>query len=398
MKKHIFILLLFFSFQLHAQIVKIGDSVPDYTFEKVVNHSKSTLNLREAKGKILIIEFWGTWCGPCIPALEHLDELQKKFKNDVVIVGISDDTEERLNKFLMKRPVTIPLISDPMNKSYQFFKVPSVPRSFVANRDGKIIAITNPAEITEEKIKQLIDGKKVEMKVSEDEKQSKGGQDYFGTDLKTTFAFTMKPMIDTMPVMILQRWKNHLFEGRRLSFINVTTDFFIKKIFQVSNSRTFISTDKKQFEFKPENRFCFDIIVPEEEKEDFYKIAQEEVGRRLKYKIYTEEKIIDVFVLRKIDGNTVLKSSQSEFKIAYPSEYKRFRLSMEGAEIKSLVESIEDSFNIPIIDETGLKDKYDLTVDWAMGNKEERTKELQKIGLTLEKTQRPVEMLVIADK
>jgi uncharacterized protein (TIGR03435 family) len=102
--------------------------------------------------------------------------------------------------------------------------------------------------------------------------------------------------------------------------------------------------------------------------------------------------------LRKIDGNTVLKSSQSEFKIAYPSEYKRFRLSMEGAEIKSLAESMEDFFNIPIIDETGLKDKYDLTVDWAMGNKEERTKELQKIGLTLEKTQRPVEMLVIADK
>jgi peroxiredoxin len=309
MKKYISFILLFLSFQDFAQTVKIGDSVPDFTFEKVVNHSKSTLNLREAKGKILITEFWGTWCGPCIPYLEHLSELQKKFKDDIVVVGISDDTEARLNNFLLKRPVSLPLVSDPMNKSYQFFKVPAVPRTFVANREGKIIAITHPSEITEEKLTSLIRGKNVELKASENEKQGKGKQDYFGTDLKTTFAFTMKPMIDTMPIMILQTWRNHLFEGRRLSFINVTTDFFIQKIFQKSNPETLILVDKKQFEFKPENRFCFDIIVPEEDKTNFYQIAQEEIQRRLKYKIYTEKRETEVYILKRISDSSNLKTS-----------------------------------------------------------------------------------------
>jgi uncharacterized protein (TIGR03435 family) len=375
-----------------GQIVKISDNVPDYQFDKVLNYSKSTINLREAKGKILIIEFWGTWCGPCIPYLEHLNELQQKFKDDIMVVGISDDTEERLNKFLLKRPVTIPLVSDPMNRSAKYFQVKAYPQTFIANRNGEIIAITHPSEITELLIKDLISGKKVELKTRISEANE--DIDYFNTDQKTIFSFAIKPMIDSVGGNISKRG-NGIFQNRRYSLINGTTDQFIKEIFQRTNSRTLILTDKKQFEFKPENRFCFDIIVPEENKADFYKIAQEEVKRRFKYKIYTEEKMVDVFVLKKIEGDEILKLSQLEFNESFQLG-KRFRYSMQGGKMANFTSFFENTFNIPVIDETGLKDKYDLTVDWA--NKEERTKELQNIGLTLEKTQRPVEMLVIADK
>jgi thiol-disulfide isomerase/thioredoxin len=396
MKKYILISLLSFSFKSNAQIVKVGDLLPDYQFEKVINYSKSTLNLRETKDKILIVEFWGTWCGPCIPALEHLDELQKKFKNDVIVVGISDDTEERLNKFLLKRPVGIPLVSDPMNKSYKFFKVPAVPRTFISNRKGEIVSITHPSEITEESIKQLILGQKVQFKQEEDKNRNIGKQDYFGADLKTDFAFTMKPMIDTMPTMILQKWGNHLFEGRRLSFINVTTDFFIRNIFQKSNPETLILTDKKQFEFKPENRFCFDIIVSEEDKSKFYSIAQDEIQRRLKYKIYTEKRETEVYILKKDSDSINLKISNLPPRRSSSSE-KRRRISVEGKGIDELVDFLNEQYGNSItVDETGLKDKYDYSLDWQ--KRTELLEELKKIGLTLEKANRPVEMLIIADK
>jgi peroxiredoxin len=392
MKKSILIIALFLSFQINAQTVKIGDSVPDYQFEKVVNSSKSTFNLREAKGKILIIEFWGTWCGPCIPALEHLDELQKKFKDDVVVVGISDDTEERLNKFLLKRPVGLPLVADPMNKSLKFFNVKAVPQTFVANRNGEIIAITHPEEITENKLKDLILGKKVELKTS----ISIGNSDidYFNADQKTIFSFAIKPMIDSVRTTISKPGRN-VFQNRRYSLINGTTDQFLRAIFQKTNTRVSILTDKKQFEFKPENRYCFDIIVPEEDKADFYKIAQEEAKRRLKYKIYTEEKIVDVYVLRKNSDNDILKPSLLEPQSSFSFD-KRTRLSVNGNKITTLSDFLEDSFNKPIIDETGLKDKYDYTIDFQ--NKTELLEELKKIGLTLEKANRSIEMLVIADK
>ena len=378
--------------QSFAQIVKIGDSVPDYHFDKVLNYSKPTINLREAKGKILIIEFWGTWCGSCIPALEHLNEIQNKFKNDIMVVGISDDTEERLNKFLLKRPVTIPLVSDPLNRSAKFFKVNAVPQTYVAGKNGEIIAITHPDEITEEKIKDLITGKNVELKTSITNGSSQ--VDYFNADQKTIFSFAIKPMIDSVRTTISKQGRD-VFQSRRYTLINGTTDQFLRAIFQKTNTRMLILADKKQFEFSPENRFCFDIIVPEEEKEDFYKIAQEEAKRRLKYKIYTEDKTVDVYILRKIDGDVILKPSLLERKSSF-SYGKRTRLSVDGGKIINLIEFLEQELKKPVVDETDLKDKYDFTVDWA--NKEELIKELQNIGLTLEKTQRPVEMLVIADK
>ena len=387
----IFVLFLSITTQSVAQIVKIGDSVPDYQFEKVLNYSKSNINLREAKGKILIIEFWGTWCGSCIPALEHLNELQKKFKDDIIVVGISDDTEERLNKFLLKRSVTLPLVSDPLNRSAKFFEVKAFPQTFVADKNGKIIAITSPDEITEEKIKDLVVGKNVEIKTHIS--VANPVIDYFNADPKTMFSFAIKPMIDSIRGNISKKGRD-VFQDRRYSLINGTTEQFLREIFQKTNTRMLILTDKKQFEFKPENRFCFDIIVPEEEKEDFYKIAQEEAKRRLKYKIYTEDKTVDVYILRKIEGSTMLKPSVLERKSSF-SYGKRTRLSVDGGKIINLIEFLEQELKKPVVDETGLKDKYDFTVDWA--NKEELLKELQNIGLTLEKTQRPVEMLVIAD-
>ena len=388
----IFTLFLLIVTQSVAQIVKIGDFVPDYQFDKVLNYSKSSINLREAEGKILIIEFWGTWCGSCIPALEHLNEIQKKFKDDIMVVGISDDTEERLNRFLLKRPVTVPLVSDPLNRSAKFFDVKAFPQTFVADKKGKIIAITHPDEITEEKIKDLIAGKSVELKTSITNGSSQ--VDYFNADQKTIFSFAIKPMIDSVRTTISKQGRD-VFQDRRYTLINGTTDQFLRAIFQKTNTRMLILTDKKQFEFSPENRFCFDIIVPEEEKEDFYKIAQEEAKRRLKYKIYTEDKTVDVYVLRKIDGNVILKPSLLERKSSF-SYGKRTRLSVDGGKIINLIEFLEQELKKPVVDETGLKDKYDFTVDWA--DKEELLKELQNIGLTLEKTQRPVEMLVIADK
>lgn len=393
MKKYILIILLSLSFQDYAQIVKVGDSVPDFTFEKVVNHSKPTLNLREAKGKILIIEFWGTWCGPCIPHLEHLDGLQKKFKDDIVVVGISDDTEERLNKFLLKRPVGLPLVADPFDKKSKFFKIEGVPITYVIDKSSKILAITSPNEITEESLKKLIENKPIDFKYNAG--KSFTNADPFGVDLKTTYSFTIKPAIDTIPGTIFKTHIQGVFSGRRLSFINVTPNFFIEKAFQKTSYQTLVLTDKSKFEYRPENIFSYDIIVPEDEKDNLYLITQEEIRKRLKYKIYLEQRNTNVYILKNISENIILKPSQRSQEQSF-TYGKRPRISAEGSELSSLKEFLEDQVHALIIDETGLKGKYDYTIDFQ--NQPELLEELKKIGLTLEKATRMIEVLVIADK
>lgn len=57
----------------------------------------------EMKGKFILIDFWATWCGPCRKAIPELNALQKEFKNDLVVIGISDEAPEKV--LAMKTPV-----------------------------------------------------------------------------------------------------------------------------------------------------------------------------------------------------------------------------------------------------------------------------------------------------
>ncbi|HEX8504788.1 MAG TPA: redoxin family protein [Hymenobacter sp.] len=67
--------------------LKVGDPLPDFVLPRVVNGPAATFSPAAAKDKVLVLEFWGTTCSPCIPALERLDGLQKRYPNDLQVVG-----------------------------------------------------------------------------------------------------------------------------------------------------------------------------------------------------------------------------------------------------------------------------------------------------------------------
>ena len=95
----------------------------------------------ELHGKVVLVNFWATWCPPCRKEMPDLDALYKKFKDQgLVILAISDEDVAKVKPFLTERPVTYPILLDPGRKVNDLFHIDGIPKSFVYDREGKLVA------------------------------------------------------------------------------------------------------------------------------------------------------------------------------------------------------------------------------------------------------------------
>jgi len=137
--------------------LKEGDAVQNLAIIKLLNSSKPLTSLAGLSNKVTVIDFFGTWCSPCLKALPHLREVKDQFKDELNIVLVSNESESQLTKFISARKdFAFPVIVDTNNKWYNLFQPSSLPYTVVVNEQGKLIAITKAEEITHEKIEQWL--------------------------------------------------------------------------------------------------------------------------------------------------------------------------------------------------------------------------------------------------
>ena len=100
-----------------------------------------TWALHDLRGKVVMVNFWATWCQPCQKEMPDLDALYQRFKNQgLVVLAISDEETNKVTPFLTERPVTYPILLDPGRKVNELFHIDSIPKTFVYDRDGKLVA------------------------------------------------------------------------------------------------------------------------------------------------------------------------------------------------------------------------------------------------------------------
>ena len=98
-------------------------------------------NLRSLSGKVVLVNFWATWCPPCRKELPDLEALYQRFgSRGFVILAISDEDAAKVKPFVADRKLTYPVLLDPGRKVNELFQVEGIPKSFVYNREGKLVA------------------------------------------------------------------------------------------------------------------------------------------------------------------------------------------------------------------------------------------------------------------
>lgn len=136
---------------------KTGDKPADFPVAKILNHSTGSSSLAGLNDRLLILDFFGTWCAPCIRALPKLTSLQQRYPDQIRIVLVSDEPEEKLQAFIKQRAdFSLPVVVDESKQFTQAFQPPAYPYTIVMNRAGKIIAIPAQEQLYEATIGQWL--------------------------------------------------------------------------------------------------------------------------------------------------------------------------------------------------------------------------------------------------
>lgn len=139
---------------------QLGNVVSNFKVDNILNHKNAPKDLTALKGQITVLDFFGTWCVPCIKALPQLTSLQQKFAGKLKVLLISTEDEQRLAKFVNARTgFPFPVIVDENSTISHSFQPPSFPYTVIINVDNKIIAITDAGSITETMVNNWLEGK-----------------------------------------------------------------------------------------------------------------------------------------------------------------------------------------------------------------------------------------------
>jgi thiol-disulfide isomerase/thioredoxin len=154
MKKLIYFFVLTFFLFGHAQknnqdneeeyestsVIKLNQLVTDFSFK---NLSGEKVNFSTHKNKIVLINFFATWCGPCVSEMPFIQkDIWEKYKDnpDFMILSFGrGHTDKEVNDFIKKENYSFPIYADPDKSVYNFFAMQYIPRNYLLDRDGKVV-------------------------------------------------------------------------------------------------------------------------------------------------------------------------------------------------------------------------------------------------------------------
>lgn len=139
-----------------------GDTIPDFDLASIYE-DRPNISLSNLEGKTLYIDFWASWCAPCIISLPEYNELYKKYKQDgleIIAINVDNPIEDGLD-FLLDTPLDFLIPQDPEGDAAELFGVIGMPSSYLISPGGNVELVhmgfrNGDIDIIEEEIKKVL--------------------------------------------------------------------------------------------------------------------------------------------------------------------------------------------------------------------------------------------------
>lgn len=132
-------------------------TLTDYNWQLVDEHGLG-YDFNQAKGKVIFINFWATWCPPCIAEMPSMEKLYQAYKNDVVFLFVSGESQDVISKFKKKNDYQFTVHSS-ITTNPKSLETSSIPRTFLIDQQGTIVIDkTGAADWNSKTVRKVLDG------------------------------------------------------------------------------------------------------------------------------------------------------------------------------------------------------------------------------------------------
>ncbi|CAH0997294.1 Thiol-disulfide oxidoreductase ResA [Emticicia aquatica] len=354
-----------------SESIQIGSIVPDFNINILTKEGSIKKNISDYRGKVVILEFWATYCGPCFPAMDHLAALKTKFPKDLEVINITDEERWKVVNFLKKRPTSMPIAIDADKSINQLFYHQLIPHTIIIDPQGYIKAITSPEEVTEEVIYLARSGAILAVKTKAEfapKHESATAMTIVEVEDKSFYKIAVSAAKEGVQSQIN---KKSDFE---YEFINCTVPMMYQVLYQTTrpnpNDKACLEvSEQTKYLLNEKQQYSMTLKIPEPMKHRLGEIGMKHLEEIFSVKAKNETRTRKVYALM---TNNEPQESNSETGMDMP--------------LKDFLKLLWDTkvVDMPVINESGMSDTSVLRVKEFPKEVTKVSEILQKMGFKLE--------------
>ncbi|HUD47837.1 MAG TPA: TIGR03435 family protein [Candidatus Baltobacteraceae bacterium] len=374
---------------------KQGDMPPPLVVTQTIQGPvPKEISWEKLKGKVVVLEFWATWCGPCVAAIPHLNDLVEQFHDKpVVFLSVSSEEAGFVRNFLKLRPMKGWVALDDDEGLKNAFHVQGIPHTVIVDAGGRIAAITHPAKLEARHLEEVLNGQKCSLPDSPVFNSRSTVADVVPTEPPPLFEITISrrkvPKNSNGP-MCSWSGKN---DGSAFHGEEATVESALENVFGWSRFRMSI---KGQL---PEGYYNFQLQASPGHKVDLQNQFLAALRTTFGLEVAKTIRESEVYQLTQINTNAPgLIPTEKEGG----GGLTRGEFLLTGSDMKVIVAYLELLLEKPVVDETKLSGRFLVGMQWEMADGETKPKAdvvieaaRTRLGLKLTPVRKPIEIIEI---
>jgi len=361
---------------------RVTDRAPALELEHMLQApiDADELSMASLRGKVVVLEFWATWCGPCVGAIPHVNKLVEYFQDEPVrFISITDEKRETIEDFLSRKKMKTWIGLDTDRSMFSAYHIRGIPQMILIDKDGRIAAMAHPMAVQTKHIQRVLDGELPDFGRGDVNRTERVAAQPSGVE--PVFSITIRPGSGNTSGMSGGPGK--------VEFNNRTLRSIITWAWNTTESRLDAQFDRL------DEQFDVTVIAPRR--------ARDSVRNHLRYALQAAfglevEKVTrqtDVYVLKHM-GRPAPDLDRAAADSGGFMSTGAGRINMAGVQLDALVMALEGVLDRPVVDETELDGRFDVLLEWDAGRTASLKKALRdRLGLRLVKAARPVQYTVV---